>query len=870
MKTKWLSFVPAILLLLLCLPVTAFAVSSTSQQLAVVGSPGWDIYSGATIGGYRYGPSFIVNSDGSIDMWACSEGGSPLPYDYIRYQRSTDGGATWGSDQIVLPPTAGSMDALSTCDPGVIKFGGYYYIAYTSTTNRGGTNNQIFVARSTSPTGTWEKWNGTGWGGNPQPFIVYDGSPLVYGAGQPSFVVKGSTLYIYYSWTDNNMNQMRVATASTANANWPGSLTYHGAGINKSSFEDATDVKYVEALDKFIGVQTNNWGSDVSYVEVYSSSNGFDFTKEYYMDGDHYARASNAGLSGDALGHIKATDSPFLSYAYGSFGATLNWNTRLTPITMSLKPSGAFSDNFSSGAGKWTPYQGSWSVAGGAYTQTSLTADTAYAGASGTVFGNAVYDADLRITSAADPGEWAGLHIGKIKENDNFTQSGYLVFMRANGNMALFKAGTGQVTGETASGLDPTAGTVHLKVVKSGGNIKVFTNGSASPLINWTDNGLYYDSGYFGVVTRLAGATFDNVTALNNFSDDFASGAGNWTANSGTWAVSGGTYNQTNAAADPGSSTLNNLVLGNGVIEADVKINAGSSGNWTGLSFAKTLPTDAYYGSGYLVLLESSGNVSLYKGGTENKVVVKPVTTGANPTTGFVHIKIMKHGGNIQVFVGNVASPQIDWNDPNTVFGSGYVSLTNVKSSVSFDNIAWTTQKVPGGSTNLGASNIPNLARFKTVSSNDSLVIADWDVSRLTDGIETPVFGSAGYTTSAYSAANISATPVWVDVDLGSNQTVDKVKLFPRLFTDAVGGGSPNFPVDFTIQTAPDGGSYGTVATITNQGNPVGFPQEYNFTPVNARHVRILVTKLGTPTVDDPGSYRLQLSEIEIYHYQLS
>ncbi|MBB6670004.1 discoidin domain-containing protein [Cohnella nanjingensis] len=229
----------------------------------------------------------------------------------------------------------------------------------------------------------------------------------------------------------------------------------------------------------------------------------------------------------------------------------------------------------------------------------------------------------------------------------------------------------------------------------------------------------------------------------------------------------------------------------------------------------------------------------------------------------------MKHEGNIQVFVGNAASPQIDWNEPHTAFGSGYLSLVNVKSSVSFDNVRLTTQTVPGGTANLGSSNIPNLARFKTVTANDSLAIADWDVSKLTDGIESPVFGSAGYTTHPYASDDISSTPVWVDVDLGSDQTVDKVKLFPRLFTDAVGGGTPNFPVDFTIQTAPDGGSYSTVATIANQGNPVGFPQEYNFTPVTARHVRVLVTKLGTPTVDDPGSYRLQLAEIEIYHYQL-
>ncbi|RKP53217.1 discoidin domain-containing protein [Cohnella endophytica] len=167
----------------------------------------------------------------------------------------------------------------------------------------------------------------------------------------------------------------------------------------------------------------------------------------------------------------------------------------------------------------------------------------------------------------------------------------------------------------------------------------------------------------------------------------------------------------------------------------------------------------------------------------------------------------------------------------------------------------------------MGASDLPNVALGKTVTSNDSLVLTDWGLNKLTDNIEAPAFGSYGYTSSAYGSNNVSSSPIYLEVDLGSNQRLIDIKLFPRIYVAAVGGGSPNYPVDFTIQVKPDGGSYSTVKTITNGANPADFPVEYYITPTTARYVRIVVTKLGTPSVDDPGSYRLQLEEIQVIQH---
>ena len=143
---------------------------------------------------YRYGPTLIRNADNSIDAFFSSPGIFD-EWDYIFYRHSPDGGKSWTSEKSVLSPTPDSADFFSCCDPGVIRFGGYYYIAYTSTVAEGGVDNDVFVARSKNPDGPYEKWNGNGWGGKPAPLIEFTGNPESYGVGEPSMVVLGNTLY---------------------------------------------------------------------------------------------------------------------------------------------------------------------------------------------------------------------------------------------------------------------------------------------------------------------------------------------------------------------------------------------------------------------------------------------------------------------------------------------------------------------------------------------------------------------------------------------------------------------------------------------------------------------------------------------------
>jgi len=192
-----------------------------SPPFTIQAGPGWIIFQ-AREGGYHYGPSLIINPDDTIDAWFASPGGpgsdGQHQWDYIRYRRSTDGGRTWTPDKIVLKPTEGSRDCRSVCDPGVIKIGNWYYLGVTAVEDPKGHCNEVFVSRSARPDGPFEKWNGTRWGGLPQPILRFRSPPDVWGLGEPSFVVKDQTLFIYYTRSDRDekgkpRNCTMVATA---------------------------------------------------------------------------------------------------------------------------------------------------------------------------------------------------------------------------------------------------------------------------------------------------------------------------------------------------------------------------------------------------------------------------------------------------------------------------------------------------------------------------------------------------------------------------------------------------------------------------------------------------------------------------------
>lgn len=284
-------------------------------------------------GGYHYGPSMILNKDGSLDVWCATDGPGDVA-DYIGYFRLYDGGTRRSIEKTALQPTGGGWDNLSTCDPGVIKFGGYYYIGYTTTLDKRGVDNDICVARSKHPGGPYEKWTGSGWGSEPAPMIEYTDNPDYWGAGEPSFVLMGDQLYIYYSWNTATAST-RLAVADATDENWPATLEYKGVAIPGKNNGDSADVKYLDEYGRFIAVFTEKRFSADSYVAVWESFDGLNFRPCDIVKANTVQNLHNCGISGRADGHIGAGDPVYLGYGYGVWGG-IGWPTQLHELSLSL------------------------------------------------------------------------------------------------------------------------------------------------------------------------------------------------------------------------------------------------------------------------------------------------------------------------------------------------------------------------------------------------------------------------------------------------------------------------------------------------------------------------------------------------------
>ncbi len=299
-------------------------------------SDGWDIFTPQASTGYayRYGPSIIQNEDGSMDAWfSCMGNNKAGELDYISYKRSEDNGQTWTNEKIVLSPTGFAKDRLSCCDPGVIKFGGYYYIGYTSTLDKAGYSNHVFVARSENPDGPYEKWNGAGWGGYPEPLIRYDGHGDQWGIGEVSFVAVEEKLYVYYSLKCETGQYTMVAEADATDENWPATLHNHGVALVMGYGQAAADVKYDRATDKFIAAAIVNGFSTENYMALFTSDDGRNFTETSRSCSNLYTYAMNNGISaGPDCTFDSKKDKLYVAYAYGEEWGC--WATRMAPVTL--------------------------------------------------------------------------------------------------------------------------------------------------------------------------------------------------------------------------------------------------------------------------------------------------------------------------------------------------------------------------------------------------------------------------------------------------------------------------------------------------------------------------------------------------------
>lgn len=237
---------------------------------------------------------------------------------------------TGNKDKIMVAPTSGKADKFYAKELSVVKAGDYYYMAYTgSQTVKEITDNNVFVARSKGADSTkWEKWNGTGWGGDPAPVITTALSEegKYYGVGQPSMVIKDGTLYIYYTYCDDasGIYNTHMATATATDENWPAALTDKGMVIDRSTMSntDGVSVVYAEELGKFLAICGVNIDAASSYMAVWESADGMTgWTQTGTLVTNIRVYAKYPRFVTNSEGHVTSA-AHFIIYQYGTARGT--------------------------------------------------------------------------------------------------------------------------------------------------------------------------------------------------------------------------------------------------------------------------------------------------------------------------------------------------------------------------------------------------------------------------------------------------------------------------------------------------------------------------------------------------------------------
>jgi alpha-L-rhamnosidase len=147
-----------------------------------------------------------------------------------------------------------------------------------------------------------------------------------------------------------------------------------------------------------------------------------------------------------------------------------------------------------------------------------------------------------------------------------------------------------------------------------------------------------------------------------------------------------------------------------------------------------------------------------------------------------------------------------------------------------------------------------NQAAGRTATANDTggLVNRVWATRYLTDGTLTTNQQFAGWSSSAYPSADVSATPIVLTIDLKSAKPFDRILLYPRTDTPASTGQVPYGPVDFTVASSTDNAAYTTLATVTGQDQPASlmpvalpiFATDFAL-PYDVHEARLYVAGLG-------------------------
>ena len=181
-----------------------------------------------------------------------------------------------------------------------------------------------------------------------------------------------------------------------------------------------------------------------------------------------------------------------------------------------------FSDAFDSApSGDWDVQAGDWSTLDGEYRQ--LRTVGAFSGVSSRLnydYHDVYFRADLRILSAPDNLNWAGITLRGGGMWDDADPIGYLVLLRQNGALALYIAADNYKPVEIPGVVADTSVFHTLRVRIAGYRITVDVDDRIG-IIDYTDALHRRTSGDVGLITGQVQAAFDNVTVGQLFRADF-------------------------------------------------------------------------------------------------------------------------------------------------------------------------------------------------------------------------------------------------------------------------------------------------------------------------------------------------------------
>ena len=323
------------------------------------------------------------------------------------------------------------------------------------------------------------------------------------------------------TWSVTNGVLLQANAADFCSAEIPG--TEFSGVIIETSLKLGTNSGWAGVQFRKTAVNDRPWNSGY-LVQVYkngtitlykagtgtiqSVSSGLDFATKP-VDLRIEAVGSSIRVYADGIKQIHQPDSSFVCgyVSLSTLGTVAEYDD--FSIQQVLLPVESFVDDFSSGtiSSAWAAVGGIWSVSSGAVTQSGAT------GCAQLVLTNQmVSSAECSVNVKLGSGNgWAGLLLRKNSVAGLPWNEGYLVAVKPDGTVFLYKTGT--VLKQYSSGLSFTTEPAQLCVRTVGHKIQVWLNGGL--VIEYYDE--TFAEGWLSLVSFSQAAEFDDVGLKEEF-----------------------------------------------------------------------------------------------------------------------------------------------------------------------------------------------------------------------------------------------------------------------------------------------------------------------------------------------------------------